>query len=123
MKYVRFQSQEPCLGTPSKLGIFQIAFRVRDADATRVHDANQISHHMEWLKTHLHSPDMRYEDYRAIFWFKDTAHEPMRHIWAMKPYLEAYGYWIDMVTTWDPGDIVYTDGWQIAARPRRAQRH
>ncbi|MEM9180833.1 MAG: hypothetical protein AAGA89_14055 [Pseudomonadota bacterium] len=119
MKYVRFQSLEPCLGTPYRLGIFQIAFRVRDADETRVDDANQISHHIEWLKTHLHSPDMRDEDYRAIFWFKDTAHEPMRHIWAIKPYLESYGHWIEVVKTRDPGKIVYADGWQVAARPWR----
>ena len=119
MKYVRFQSQQPCAGTPSRLGIFQIAFRVRDADETSVHDANEISHQIEWLKTHLHSPDLAYEDYRAIFWFKDTAHEPMRHIWAMKPYIEAYGYWIEVVKTTTPGLIVYQDGWQIAAKPWR----
>ena len=117
MKYVRFQSQLMCKGTPSKLGIFQIAYRVRDAHETSVHDANEISKHMEWLKFHLHAPDLHDRDYRAIFWFKDVAHEPIKRVWEMKPYLEAYGYWIDLISTYDPGRVVYEDGWQVAAKP------
>lgn len=117
MKYVRFQSQLQNEGTPSKLGIFQIAFRVRDAHETSIHDANEISRQIEWLKTHLYCPELADRDYRAIFWFKDTAHKPLKRIWAIKPYVEAYGYWIDVVKTWAPGQIVYEDSWQIAARP------
>ena len=120
MKYIRFQSQLINRGTPSKLGIFQTAYRVRDAHATRVHDANEINRHINWLKTHLRSPDLDdARDFRAIFWFKDTAHEPMKRIWAIKPYLEAHGHWIDVVKTSNPGQIIYRDGWQVAARPLR----
>lgn len=119
MKYVRFQSLQPCLGTPSRLGIFQIAFEVRDASDTRAHDAREIRRHMAWFNTHLHSPELDERDYRAIFWFKDTAHEPMARLWALRPYLEAYGHWIEQVKTWEPGQIIYEDGWQIAAKPRR----
>jgi len=43
MKYVRFQSQQPCLGTASKLGIFQIAFEVRDSPEISAHDASEIA--------------------------------------------------------------------------------
>ncbi|MEL8055091.1 MAG: hypothetical protein AAGK66_02960 [Pseudomonadota bacterium] len=117
MKYVRFQSQLDCKGTASKLGVFQIAYRVRDAHETSVHDANEITKHMDWLETHLNVPDLTNETYRAIFWFKETAHEPMKRVWAMKPYLEAYGYWIDLVTSRDPGRLIYQDGWQVAAKP------
>ena len=123
MKYVRFQSQLDCKGTSSKLGVFQIAFRVRDAHETSVHDANEISRHIEWLKDHLYSPDLEEDQFRAIFWFKQTAHEPMKRIWAIKPYLEAYGYWIDLITTWDPGRLVYEDGWQVAALPPKRRVH
>lgn len=119
MKYVRFQSQLPNEGTPSKLGIFQAAYLVRDADETSIHDANEINRQIDWLKAHLHSPDLKDSDYRAIFWFKDTAHEPLKRIWAIKPYVEAYGYWIDILKTWMPGQIIYEDSWQIAARPVR----
>jgi len=120
MKYVRFQSLEPCRGTPSKLGIFQIAFRVRTLADVRAYDAAEITRQIEWLQEHLQSPDMSDNTHRAIFWFKDTAHEPMRRAWAMKPFLEAYGYWIEVVKTWDPGNILYEDGWQVAAKPWRS---
>ena len=124
MKYVRFESQLPCEGTNSRLGIFQIAFEVRDAHETSRHDSNEITRQIEWLKMHLHSPDELDDprNYRAICWFKDTAHEPMKRIWAIKPYLEAYGYWIDVVKTWTPGQIIYEDGWQVAAKPWRGKR-
>ena len=92
---------------------------MRDADATRLPDANALARHLAWLNTHLTSPDLKDEEFRAIFWFKDTALAPMQHIWAMKPHLEAYGHFIDIVKTDRPGQIVYEDGWQIAARPCR----
>jgi hypothetical protein len=119
MKYVRFQSQVPNLGTNHKLGIFQIAFKVRDASETSVHDANEITRHIDWLKMHLQSPEIlrNTENYRAICWFKDTAHEPMKRIWSIKPHVEAYGYWINVIKTWQPGNIIYEDGWQIVAKP------
>ena len=124
MRYVRFESQAPCEGTNSRLGIFQIAFMVRDAHETSRHDSHEISRQIEWLKSHLQSPDELRDpqNYRAICWFKDTAHEPMKRIWAIKPCVEAYGYWIDIVKTWTPGQIIYEDGWQVAAKPWRGKR-
>lgn len=121
MKYIRFESLEPLEGTPSRLGIFQIAFRVRDAHQTSVYDSNEIGQHLEWLKTHLRSPDeLDLEAHkRAICWFRETAREPMRRVWHIKAYVEAYGHCIDVRTTRTPGNIIYRDGWQIAAIPGR----
>lgn len=123
MKYIRFESRQPNEGTPSKLGIFQIAFDVRDAPSTSLYDANEISRHIDWLKMHLRSPEIlrRNENVRAICWFKDTAHEPMKRIWAIKPYVEAYGHYIDVIKTWTPGKIIYENGWQVAAKPWRGR--
>ncbi|MEO0883987.1 MAG: hypothetical protein AAFY34_14830 [Pseudomonadota bacterium] len=119
--YIRFESQVPCDGTNSRLGIFQIAMDVRDADSTSTHDADEIEQHLAWLRMHLKSPDelRRPENYRAICWFKDTAHEPMKRIWAIKSYVESNGYWIDVRKTRAPGQIIYEDGWQVAAKPWR----
>jgi len=119
MKYVRFQSLQPCLGTPSRLGIFQIAFQVRDDADTRVEDGRELARHLSWLNTHLRSPDLNDRDYRAIFWFKDTARAPMARLWAIKACLDSYGHWIELVKTRRPGQIIYEDGWQVAAKPWR----
>jgi len=119
--YIRFESQVPCSGTHSRLGIFQIAFDVRDDDDTTVHDSNEIERQLSWLRMHLKSPEELDwpENYRAICWFKDTALEPMKRIWTIKAYVEAYGYWIDVRKTRAPGQIIYEDGWQVAAKPWR----
>jgi len=119
MKYIRFQSLQPCLGTPSRLGIFQIAFQVRDGDETRAEDAREIGRHLAWLNDHLHSPDLADANYRSIFWFKPAARAPIARLWAIKPHLEAYGHWIELVKTQRPGQIIYEDGWQVAAKPWR----
>ena len=121
MRYIRFESQELCGDSASRLGIFQIAYRVRDAHETCLHDANEIARLIRWFRDYLHAPDALddAQNRRAICWFRSTAHEPVRRVWAMKPHLEAYGHRIDLITTQDPGHIVYADGWQVAAIPRR----
>ena len=123
MQFIRFQSLQPCEGTRNKLGIFQTAFAVRDHFETSRHDAREIERQLNWLKQHLHSPQIlvRPENFRAICWFKSTAREPMKRIWAIRPFLEAYGHWIEIITCWDPGLIIYEDGWQVAAKPRKGQ--
>ncbi|MEL6825890.1 MAG: hypothetical protein AAFN91_06525 [Pseudomonadota bacterium] len=123
MKYVRFQSQERCYLAPSKAGIFHVAIDLRDDEDTAVYIADELRHHIDWFDMYLPAPRLCEWDYRAIFWFKDTAHEPIAHIWAIKPHLEAYGYWIDVVKTANPGKILYEDSWQIAAKPWRDARH
>lgn len=121
MRYLRFESQERCEDNASRLGIFHIAYRVRDAHATSLDDSNEINRLIQWFRDHLDVPEALecLQNRRAICWFKPAAHEPLRRIWAMKFLLEAQGYWIDLRTTRSPGLIVYEDGWQIAAIPKR----
>ena len=123
MKYVRFQSLERCYYAPSKVGIFQIAGAVCDDHETFAYFADAIGEQLNWFNTYLHVPKYYTWDDRVIFWFKDSAHEPLARIWAMKPHLEACGYWIDVVKTARPGRIFYEDGWQIAAKPWRDGRY
>ena len=44
------------------------------------------------------------------------ANDKVRSIVAL---LESKGVWVEMVTTADPGIILYEDQWQIVAKPRR----
>ncbi|MCA8899856.1 MAG: hypothetical protein KDA53_01250 [Hyphomonas sp.] len=120
MRYIRFESLEPCDGTACRLGIFQIAYRVRDAHATLLHDANELARLLRWFEDRMTAPDAleAQQNRRAICWFRDTAHEPIRHAWSMTPCLEPYGYRIGLRTSMSPGLIVYADGWQVAAIPR-----
>lgn len=118
--YIRFQSKVPNLGTSSKLGIFQLAYRLRDHEDAPDYVYNLLNEDLIWLKTHLHSPSILDEDehFRAICWFKPQAKKPLAKIWSMKAILEEFGYPIDILKTNDPGIIIYEDGWQVAAKPR-----
>jgi hypothetical protein len=122
--YLRFQGRVPNLGTASNLGIFQLAFQLRDRPDVPVYAQNEIIRHLEWMEVHLHAPKVleHWQSYRAICWFKPAAREPLDHIWSMKAILEDFGTVIDLIKTEQPGLVIYEDGWQVAAKPwRRAQ--
>ncbi len=123
--YLRFQGRVPNEGSPSNLGIFQLAFDLRDRVDTPDYAYQVLQFHLNWLKVHLTSPailDER-ENIRAICWFKPEARKPLLHIWPIKAMLEEFGYPIDVLKTRHPGWILYEDGWQVVARPdRRSQK-
>jgi len=121
MKYVRFQDVLPNLGVASKLGIFQLAYQLKHSPEASRYDDYDLRLHLDWLETHRTALEIlyRYENYRTICWFKDSARAPLKRIWAIKRLLEEYGYWVDRVKTENPELIIYQDGWQIAAKPSR----
>ena len=73
------------------------------------------------VKTHLKSPKELHEkeNFRAISWFNTRAIEPIKRIRKIKAILEEYGYIIDTLKMKDPGIIIYEDGWQVVAKPRK----
>ncbi len=119
--YVRFQGQVPNKGTNTMLGIFQLAFYLRDHFETPVWASSELTRHLNWLKANLKEPDVLSDDanFRAISWFKTDSKEPMQHIWAMKALLEEFGYFIDVITSMAPGIVIYEDDWQVVAKPFR----
>lgn len=121
--YIRFQGKRPNPGTNSKLGIFQLAFELRDDPQTPEHAYQTLKENLEWLKMHLKSPTVLDEqsNFRAISWFKDSAEIPLKHIWEIRHTLEDHGYHIDLIKTDDPGNIIYADGWQVVAKPWRSK--
>lgn len=124
MKYVRFQGLELNCGTSSKRGIFQLAYQLKYSPNTAEYDDKELRKNLNWLEMHLNAPSIldRAGHKRAICWFKDAAHEPLKRIRSIKFLLEEYGYWVDQITTGKPGYILYEDGWQVAAKPFRVGR-
>ena len=121
MKYVRFQGLESIHGASSRRGIFQLAYQLKHSEHTAAYHDKELRKNLNWLEMHLDAPSVlnRAEHFRTICWFKDTAHEPLKRIWAIKFVLEEYGVWINQITTVNPGNILYEDGWQVAAKPFR----
>ena len=119
--YLRFQGRLPNLGTASKLGIFQLAFELRDGEETLDYTFKELQQHLNWLKANLKSPEILDEDghHRAISWFKPATEEHIDRMWAIKAILEEFGYFIDVLKSDDPGNVIYEDGWQLVAKPHR----
>ncbi len=119
--YLRFQGRIKNERTNSHLGIFQIAFKLRDSNEIEKHFELELLKNIEWLKKHLKSPKElnEKENFRAIAWFNTRATEPLKRIRKIKAILEEYGYIIDTLKTKDPGIIIYEDGWQVIAKPRK----
>lgn len=122
--YIRFEGQQPNPDSASKLGIFQLAFQLRDEGDIPRYAEEMLIKNLEWLREHLKSPKILKEDgyHRAISWFKPTAKEPIKRIRAIASVLEEYGYHISQVKTKEPGSIIYEDGFQIVAIPKRAKQ-
>lgn len=108
----------------SPLGVFQVAFRLRDADELEPHEEEWLEREMAWLRMHLPSPDCLRDDgnERAICWFRPTAQHAIDRVRGIVALLESRGTIVRMLTTADPGTIVYEDKWQVVAKPTRPGR-
>ncbi|MEM7359893.1 MAG: hypothetical protein AAF431_12405 [Pseudomonadota bacterium] len=119
--YVRFQGKRQNRKSSSRLGIFQLAFELRDEGDIPKYQEEILLENIAWLKEYLKSPAVLRdeENFRAISWFHPRADEPIKKIREIKVILEEHGYHIDQVTTRDPGEVIYEDGFQIVAKPRK----
>lgn len=55
----------------------------------------------------------------GVCWFRDDAREAIRHAYALAALIEECGVRIDRQWTRDPGQILYSDRWQVVAKPER----
>ena len=119
--YIRFQGQKQNETSASKLGIFQLAFELRDEGDLPRYVLTELIENIEWLRANLHSPEIldKDEHHRAISWFLPTAHEPISRVRSMAAILNEYGYHIEQVQARDPGIVIYEDEFQVVAKPRR----
>ena len=119
--YIRFQGQKQNETSASKLGIFQLAFELRDEGDIPRYVLTELIEHIQWLRANLDSPEIleNEEHHRAISWFCPTAHEPISRVRAMAAILNEYGYHIEQVQARDPGIVIYEDEYQVVAKPRR----
>ncbi len=120
--YVRFQGLRRNATSAAKLGIFQLAFELRDEGDLPNYLQRELVRHLIWLTENLDSPKVLSdpEHHRAISWFHPSAAEPIAHVRALKVILEEAGYHIEQVETQDPGIVIYEDAWQTVAKPRKS---
>jgi hypothetical protein len=81
-----------------------------------------------WFNGNLGKPDRfsnanrHHPAHISLSWFKDTAKEHIRNVHFIMEILEKYHLVIDIVTSKNPGYIVYEDEYQISAIPFKKDR-
>lgn len=98
-----------------------MAFELRDEVDIPKYQETELVKNIQWLKEHLKSPDIldKEGNHRAISWFKPSAVEPIKKVRAIAALLNEHGYNVEQVQTREPGLIIYEDGHQIVAKPKR----
>jgi hypothetical protein len=83
---------------------------------------------MKWFEKYLAKPG-RFSNANnknpsaiSLSWFKDSAKMDIQKIFEVREILQKYGIVIEMVTSKNPGYIVYEDDYQISAIPFKNDR-
>ncbi len=110
--------------TGKRLGVLVAAHLLRDEGHISAEEHRELRLRLEWFNEHLQIPST-YKDLqnkRALAWFKPEAKRPIRYMWELKNILDRHGLHVEVLRTPDPGTVIYQDGWQVVAIPRRGQR-
>ncbi|HJZ94772.1 MAG TPA: hypothetical protein VKE40_28155 [Gemmataceae bacterium] len=120
---VRFCLRRRDADSHSPQGVFQAAIELRDAGQLEPYEEEWLERDLGWLRMHLPSPDCLRDEgnHRAICWFKPGARQAIDKVRGIVALRETRGIVVQMVTTADPGTVLYEDKWQVVAKPLRRQ--
>ena len=118
--YLRFQTKSLDCESGRPTGILVAAHQMRDSNQVSVDDEAWLRDYLSYFNQHLKIPTCLNdpEHRRAISWFKEGS-KMIDRVWSLKFFMEEQDVFIDVLTTRDPGIVVYEDGHQIVAKPRR----
>jgi hypothetical protein len=121
LMFVRFVILKRDGESGSQLGIFQAAMQLRNSGALAPHEVEWLERDLGWLRMHLKSPACLREpgNRRAICWFHPRAVRPIEEARGIAALLQEHGLFVRTLTTSDPGIVMYEDGFQVVAKPRR----
>ena len=118
--YLRFQTKAPDPNSGRPTGILVAAHALRDSNRVSIEDEAWLREYLSYFNQHLKIPPNLKDDKnrRAISWFKEGS-GIIDRVWNLKVFLEEQDIFIDVVTTREPGAVIYEDGHQIVAKPNR----
>ena len=116
-KYVRIHGKELARNTMFGKGIFSMCWQLIRDDVMEQEDADLFKEIDDWFATHLPWPPQCRNQEPVICWFKtENSDEMMKMIRPALWLLERYNHPYYLVYTNFPGEIVYEDQYQVAAR-------
>ncbi|HKO99563.1 MAG TPA: hypothetical protein VJU86_21470 [Pyrinomonadaceae bacterium] len=102
-------------------GLFSAALDLLWAGELPDYELEALTEIRDWFNLYLKSPfdylPMEQRYYRAICWFKTTAHEHLRQAWAMTAVLERNDILIWTIRSPAIGYVYYEDEVQVFAEP------
>ena len=116
-KYVRIQGTELAKNTMYNKGVFSMCWQLIQNDEMIEEDADLYREIDDWFAEHLPWPPQCKNQEPVVCWFKtENSEEMMKMIRPALWLLEQYNHPYFLVYTNTPGEIVYEDQYQIAAR-------
>ena len=116
-KYVRIQGTELAKNTMYNKGVFSMCWQLIQNDEMIGEDADLYREIDDWFAEHLPWPPQCKSQEPVVCWFKtDNSEEMMKMIRPALWLLEQYNHPYFLVYTNTPGEIVYEDQYQVAAR-------
>lgn len=118
--YLRFQTKMVDSGSGRPTGILVAAAELRDSNQVSIADEAWLREHLSYFNEHLKIPACLKDsaNRRAISWFKEGS-RMIDRVWNLKAFMEEQDVFIDVISTREPGTIIYEDGHQIVAKPLR----
>jgi hypothetical protein len=119
-KYVRIQSREMAYLTGKPAGIFTAVYRLQRMGKLTPEE-EEIYHEIDqvWFQKHLPNPPFYDDDKpgKPITWFKTaTTGHMLDKLAPLMAMLDKYSVAYDVVYTNAPGEVVYEDEFQVAAK-------
>ncbi|MEL6372204.1 MAG: hypothetical protein AAFY84_14440 [Pseudomonadota bacterium] len=126
--YIRFIAPFRAFGNPKNAaGFFRPAYDFRNGRRPApgwLRDA--IAEEIAWFCDYLPVPHRfgvvtrkSQRRYAGICWFRDDAHETLRHAYNLAALVEIGDVPVTRVIAYNPGNIVYRDAQQVVAIPRK----
>lgn len=116
-KYVRIQGTELAKNTMYNKGVFSMCWQLIQNDEMIEEDADLYREIDDWFAEHLPWPPQCKSQEPVVCWFKtENSEEMMKMIRPALWLLEQYNHPYFLVYTNTPGEIVYEDQYQVAAR-------
>lgn len=116
-KYVRIQGKELANNTMFAKGVFSMCWKLVQDDVMEQEDADLYMEIDGWFSEHLPWPEPCMRQEPVVCWFKtENSDEMLKMIRPALWLLERYNHPYYLVYTNTPGEIVYEDQYQIAAK-------
>jgi hypothetical protein len=117
--YIRFESELPLARNRARLGLFRAAGILEDTFELPDYTQELLRESLDWFNKNLKVPRLSSYRGKSAFWFRTDADKLLERVWELVALLNHEGMFVHQRTTSRPGQITYSDRFQIAAIPER----